>query len=376
MSDIYQRWDDVFQKEEKKISIESWITKILKIRKNQHSEENYTLSNALWKDIIKKYILLVCLITKLFDISEELSTSLRSPRGFVNFLEKTSYIPKEGENDFETITNALYDPDLSIYSLMEYLQSNFTSRETINQTCTTNCRCSELKLQKDPNFAQYNHRFTPLNETGNLDFYDRENFSSLFNDLKWIENSLIHEEILEEYYSIARSEYIEGPGETFEPKLGGGVEEKWQHFWLLKGDDICYENSFLCPFTSSILLLIPRLRREAFFSTLLPGAFIPPHMGDSNLVLRVQFGLCGLSEKSLLHVGGELDFQNDEIVQVGGEKRQVKEAELTIFDDSKPHSAWNRHSSLTRTVLIFDIIRPELTDHEFTTLCGVIETTL
>ena len=84
------------------------------------------------------------------------------------------------------------------------------------------------------------------------------------------------------------------------------------------------------------------------FSMLRAGARIPPHTGMLNARL-----ICHLP----LIVPPGCGFR------VGGEVRPWRVGELTVFDDSVEHEAWN-NGAADRVVLIFDIWRPELTESE------------
>lgn len=102
-----------------------------------------------------------------------------------------------------------------------------------------------------------------------------------------------------------------------------------------------------CPATSSLLRRIPGLR-TALFSRLGPSTTLTPHQGWadlSNHVLR-----CHLP----LHVpsGGACGMVVEEEVKLH------RVGEILMFDDSKVHYAFNSHSSESRYVLIFDIVRP------------------
>jgi aspartyl/asparaginyl beta-hydroxylase (cupin superfamily) len=59
-------------------------------------------------------------------------------------------------------------------------------------------------------------------------------------------------------------------------------------------------------------------------------------------------------------------------MRVGDETRPWREGELTIFDDSIEHEAWNRGDG-TRTVLLFEIWRPEVTLDERIALTRLFE---
>jgi aspartate beta-hydroxylase len=59
-------------------------------------------------------------------------------------------------------------------------------------------------------------------------------------------------------------------------------------------------------------------------------------------------------------------------LRVGNETRAWRESELTVFDDTIEHEAWNRSSQL-RVVLLFDIWRPELSGMERSLVTEMLE---
>lgn len=93
------------------------------------------------------------------------------------------------------------------------------------------------------------------------------------------------------------------------------------------------------------------------FSRLAAGARIPPHHGVLNTRL-----ICHLP----LIVPPGCGFR------VGGETREWRPGELLIFDDSVEHEAWNEGSG-DRTILIFDIWRPEVQEDERSAIVAMFE---
>lgn len=96
-----------------------------------------------------------------------------------------------------------------------------------------------------------------------------------------------------------------------------------------------------CPKTAAALEAIPGLT-TAGFSHLAPGAHIQPHEGWVRTVYRAHLGLVVPDHCAL---------------RVGTETRPWRGGECLIFDDTTEHEAWNR-STETRTVLLFDFLRP------------------
>lgn len=123
----------------------------------------------------------------------------------------------------------------------------------------------------------------------------------------------------------------------------------WGAAWLWQNGAVAKDMDSLCPQTLAALVgapqpVIPGRAPIALFSRLTPGTHIQPHHGLLNTRLICHLPLivpegCGL--------------------RVGAETREWKVGELTIFDDSFEHEAWNRGTS-DRTVLLFEIWRPDI----------------
>lgn len=123
----------------------------------------------------------------------------------------------------------------------------------------------------------------------------------------------------------------------------------WGAAWLWKDGVIANGIAELCPQALAALAcapqpVIPGRAPLALFSRLKPGTHIQPHHGMLNTRLICHLPLivpegCGL--------------------RVGAETRAWHEGELTIFDDSFEHEAWNRGTS-DRTVMLFEIWRPDI----------------
>lgn len=117
-----------------------------------------------------------------------------------------------------------------------------------------------------------------------------------------------------------------------------------------------------CPVAVSALAHVPmptiaRRSPNVLFSRLSPGTHIRPHHGLLNTRL-----ICHLP----------LIVPPDCALRVGNEIREWHEGELLIFDDSFEHEAWNRGAK-TRTVLLFEIWRPELGEEEKAALTQIFE---
>jgi len=127
----------------------------------------------------------------------------------------------------------------------------------------------------------------------------------------------------------------------------------WSAFYLWKRGELVAQNAARCPETMRALEHIPLVKVQnrspsVLFSLLRPGAHIPPHNGMVNTRL-----ICHLP----LIVPGQCEFR------VGNESREWVEGRAWAFDDTIEHEAWNR-SREPRVVMIFEVWRPELTEHE------------
>ena len=137
---------------------------------------------------------------------------------------------------------------------------------------------------------------------------------------------------------------------------------EWSTLYLWENGAPVDHHVAQCPktFEAVMSLDIPYISTRApavLFSRLSPGARIPPHAGMLNTRL-----ICHLP----LIVPPGCGFR------VGGETRQWKEGELLVFDDTIEHEAWNTGRS-DRIILIFDIWRPELDEHERRAIIALFE---
>lgn len=133
----------------------------------------------------------------------------------------------------------------------------------------------------------------------------------------------------------------------------GGTD--WSAFHLFQDGEECVEHTALCPKTIEILRMAPipeisTVSPSILFSRLSAQASIPPHSGVCNARLICHLPL-------IVPPGGWL--------RVGNQRREWKEGEMLIFDDTIEHEAKNPSSDF-RIVLIFDVWRPELSAEERT----------
>lgn len=136
----------------------------------------------------------------------------------------------------------------------------------------------------------------------------------------------------------------------------------WGACYLIRDGVEVAENAVRCPGTMAALSQVPLCRiagraPSVLFSSLRPGARIPPHHGFMNTRL-----ICHLP----LIVPGQC------ALRVGNETREWREGELLVFDDSIEHEAWNSSTQL-RVVLIFDVWRPELSADERRLVAAMLE---
>lgn len=97
----------------------------------------------------------------------------------------------------------------------------------------------------------------------------------------------------------------------------------------------------LFPHTVEALLAVPGLI-SATWSVLGPGAELPAHVGDNAGALNFLLGV--VSPEGSGH-------------EIEGRRFHLDEGELAVFDDTRPHAAWN-HAPTPRVLVIGDILRP------------------
>ncbi len=129
--------------------------------------------------------------------------------------------------------------------------------------------------------------------------------------------------------------------------------DAWSAVFLWKDGVEVPEIAERCPQTMKALAAAPLCRipgrsPSILFSKLQAGATIPPHHGLINTRL-----ICHLP----------LVVPPDCWFRVGGEERQWKAGEAWAFDDTIEHEAAN-DSDQDRTILIFDVWKPEITAEE------------
>jgi aspartyl/asparaginyl beta-hydroxylase (cupin superfamily) len=143
------------------------------------------------------------------------------------------------------------------------------------------------------------------------------------------------------------------PGEPVNQWTELNHSPKWSAYFFYENGALVAEHAARCPKTAAALARIPQAvtpgySPNAFFSTLAPGAHIPPHTGSTNARLI-----------------GHLPLIVPEgcAFRVGNETRDWRRGKAWVFDDTIEHEAWNRSDKL-RVILIFDIWNPLLTAAE------------
>lgn len=156
--------------------------------------------------------------------------------------------------------------------------------------------------------------------------------------------------------------YVESNADRPRPNNPLLDDPAWSALYLWRSGEIVAENAPRFPATLAALadLPIPRIAGRspmALFSRLAPGTHIAPHHGLLNTRLICHLPII-VSDECALRVGADMHVW--------------REGELAIFDDSFEHEAWNRGSG-TRTVLLFEIWRPEIGAQERSELTRLFE---
>ena len=134
----------------------------------------------------------------------------------------------------------------------------------------------------------------------------------------------------------------------------------WGVFWFWRAGESVAENAARCPNTMRALdhapmPQVPGRSPIAHWSRLLPGTHIAPHHGMLNTRLICHIPIRTAPACSL---------------RVGNESREWIDGVPLVFDDSIEHEARNAGGE-PRTVLLFEIWRPELSEEERAALIGI-----
>lgn len=148
--------------------------------------------------------------------------------------------------------------------------------------------------------------------------------------------------------------YIERRADRPNTDTAGMVENPdWSALYLWKDGAEQTEIARRCPRTLEALADVPLCRvpgrtPSILFSRLKAGARIPPHHGLINTRLICHLPL-------IVPPGNRF--------RVGNEVREWREGQAWAFDDTVEHEARN-DGAADRTILIFDVWKPELTEEE------------
>lgn len=131
-------------------------------------------------------------------------------------------------------------------------------------------------------------------------------------------------------------------------------KDDWKALYLFRKGALVQASASLVPITFEIVdhhavqtrELCPLL--ESHFSTLLPGAKIPPHCDLWNFTINLHFAV---------------DVPRGCAIKVAGEERTWEEGKCLLFDYSFVHEAWNL-GDRPRTCLLLDLWHPEVTQPE------------
>ena len=170
-----------------------------------------------------------------------------------------------------------------------------------------------------------------------------------------------------------RAELDGAEGEPFAPYVTASADRPapnnpllgdpaWGAFYFWKDGVPVADNAVRCPATMEALghapmPQIPGRAPNALWSRLQPGTHIAPHVGMLNTRL-----ICHVPIRTAPHC----------TLRVGSETRTWEDGVPLIFDDSMEHEARNAGPE-TRTVLLFEIWRPEVPEEDRAAISRLIE---
>ncbi len=196
-----------------------------------------------------------------------------------------------------------------------------------------------------------------------IQFYPREDFA-------WMDKlEAATDDICDELLAILNQgdeefeAYIQNnPNRPQKTKTALLDSKDWTSCYLWKNGTPVPEIIDRCPKTMAALADVPltKIKGRApsiLFSRLEPGAKILPHTGLLNSRL-----ICHLP----LIVPAGCGFR------VGDETREFVKGKAWVFDDSINHEAWNSSDQI-RIILLFDFLRPEMTEEESKLVAALLE---
>jgi aspartyl/asparaginyl beta-hydroxylase (cupin superfamily) len=120
-----------------------------------------------------------------------------------------------------------------------------------------------------------------------------------------------------------------------------------------------------CPVTAAFLARHAARVPTAYFSVLRSGKVLQPHRGPFKGVLRCHLGIRVPAAAAAATGRPALPTMDQLAICVDGRCAQWARGELLMFDDTRPHAAWNLvpHAgadpdAAARVVLLMDIVRP------------------
>ncbi|AWM76750.1 aspartyl/asparaginyl beta-hydroxylase domain-containing protein [Phenylobacterium parvum] len=187
-----------------------------------------------------------------------------------------------------------------------------------------------------------------------IPFFERRHFP-------WIEALESHTDTIRKELEAALAKssgafnpYITyAPGQPVNQWAELNHSDRWSTLDLWKSGTAAPENQRICPATTQALAEVDLARIEGLcpnvmFSALAPRTRIPPHHGETNARLIAHLPLV---------VPPDCEFR------VGFDRIQWRPGEVIVFDDTLEHEAYNG-SDLLRTVLIFDVWNPLLSEDD------------
>lgn len=177
----------------------------------------------------------------------------------------------------------------------------------------------------------------------------------------WNKNELPAVKTLEQNYSIIKEEY-ETALKTH--KLSNDYrmidqeqslhQGNWEWFSYISKGAIQQNFKEVFPKTFNILENIEERMTDlpfayTFFSRLNPNSSISPHYGPCNLRLRIHLGL---------------DIPDNCSITIADNQTTWKEGKCLVFDDTFIHSVDNKNQSKSRSILLFDVWHPDITEEE------------
>lgn len=135
---------------------------------------------------------------------------------------------------------------------------------------------------------------------------------------------------------------------TFTP--GDYRDARWRTLNLCTDGLRYHANRRLLPLTTALCESLPGVTTY-LVGVLEPGCELRAHHGDNNALYRLHLGLDVPS--GLPDVG----------IEVAGQQRGWEVGGVLAFEDAHLHRVWNR-SPRPRTVLVVDVVKEELFDHQ------------